>query len=100
MLLAAQAVAIFALHNRGEDESCGGPFELHLHSPYVSRAGAGRLRRHTAAAAVLTCHLKSTGAAVKLEAAVLELYHVGEDGASMNDSWTGSRGGLAAAVDS
>ena len=69
-----------ALQNGGDDEPCGVPLDSHLHHPTVCRVGASRLRCHTAAAAVLTKHLKSTGAVVELEAAVPELYHVDEEG--------------------
>ena len=77
---APQAGLTCALQNKGDDEPCGVPLDSNLHHPSVCRAGAGRLRCHTAAVAVLMKHLRATGAFVALEAAIPELYHIDDKG--------------------
>ena len=77
---APQAGLTCCLQNKGDDDPCGEPLDSQLHHSSVCRAGAGRLRCHTAAVAVLAKHLRATGAAVALEAAVPELYVVDAEG--------------------
>ncbi|CAK0812429.1 unnamed protein product [Prorocentrum cordatum] len=77
---APEAGLTCVLQNRGDDEPCGAPLDSNLHHPTVCRAGAGRLKSHTAAVAVLMKHLRATGAFVALEAAIPELYLIDDDG--------------------